>query len=522
MVNEGTCLECAGGGRDEQIVTEAQDEAAKAAIHAFSADVRKVLNDLPTGVMLVDLEGRIVDMNAAALEIFEVQRNQVLGRHPIELFPARDLAGEPVATDDRPLAQPDLASDAPEVILGSLVFPSGDKKWLLARSKLLRSDGVVIGGINTVVDITVETKSRIINQLFRSLMSGIRSHAEEDDLLEHMCKVMVEQGGYALAWVGVAQSDAGRTVRPVASAGNTRFLFDGIMSWSGRDERGLGPTGVAIRTQLPQVANDLCSEPNYDPWRTRAAEHGFGSSLSLPFSIGSTWAVLVLYAEEPFSFDDETAQSLGEMALDFGLGVEHASLRREVSEALERTILAVVDAAEAHHRASAGQARRISELSARMAKQMGLSDQMVELVRLAALAKGVGGVGIPREILDKPSALDPEEEAEMRRHVVIGFDLLSRASMPWPIPQVALEHHERIDGSGYPHGLIGDAICLPARIAAVADCFDKATVPGSSAAAVSDAEAVAEIERRSGLHFDPEVVEALVALTRDGHERPSP
>jgi PAS domain S-box-containing protein len=494
------------------------DDAPRVPIHAFSSDVRKVINELPTGVLLVDLEGRIVDMNNAALEIFEVARSEVLGRHPVELFPAYDLSGALVATDDHPLVHPDPAIDEPEVTLGSVALASGDRKWLLARSRLLRVDGEVAGGITTISDVTAETRARIVNQLFRSLMGGIRQHSEEDDLLEHMCRVMVEEGGYALAWVGVAQSDAGRTVRPVASAGDSGYLFDGIMSWSGKDERGLGPTGVAIRTQLPQVANDLRSQPDFDPWRARAAEHGFGASLSLPFSIGSSWAVLVLCAEAPFSFDAETTRSLGEMALDFGLGVELSSLHREASEALERTLQAMVDLAEVHHRASAGRAERISELSAGLARALGLSDQMIELVRLAALAKGVGTVGIDREVLDKTEPLNPEEASEMERHVLIAFDMLSKASMPWPIPQAALEHHERIDGSGYPHGLVGDAICLPARIIAVADTFDEATEGRPGAPAVAPAEAIAEIEASSGILFDPSVVEALVTTLRDDPE----
>ncbi len=153
----------------------------------------------------------------------------------------------------------------------------------------------------------------------------------------------------------------------------------------------------------------------------------------------------------------------------------------------------------------------VAELSARICKVMGGSAEEVELMRRAARLHDVGKIAVPDAVLLKRGSLSAEEQAIMRRHTTAGSDMLGGSKFPLLIfaEEIALRHHERWDGSGYPDGLKGDQIPLSARIAAVADAFDSLTRDRPYRDAWRKDTAIAEIHRLSGTQFDPEVVEAF-------------
>lgn len=157
---------------------------------------------------------------------------------------------------------------------------------------------------------------------------------------------------------------------------------------------------------------------------------------------------------------------------------------------------------------------RVGRLAARMASILGLAEERVELIRRAAPLHDIGKIGIPDGILLKPDRLTAEEAASMRTHTTIGADILSGSRSPLLrlAEEIALTHHERWDGAGYPRGLAAEDIPLPGRIVAVADVFDSLTHerPYKSAWTVRDA--LIEIEDSAGSHLDPSVVEALLRI----------
>jgi putative two-component system response regulator len=156
----------------------------------------------------------------------------------------------------------------------------------------------------------------------------------------------------------------------------------------------------------------------------------------------------------------------------------------------------------------------MSMLAQRLGFAVGLSAADAELLRQAAALHDVGKVGIPDAVLRKPGKLDPSERRLMQQHTTIGAAILAGSSSPLIrlAETIALSHHERWDGAGYPHGLRGEDIPLAARICAVCDVFDALLSPRPYKAAWPLPEALAELERERGRHFDPALVDAFLAL----------
>lgn len=189
--------------------------------------------------------------------------------------------------------------------------------------------------------------------------------------------------------------------------------------------------------------------------------------------------------------------------------------RREALEALAR-------AAEFRDDETGQHTKRVGELSALIAEDLGLSIDFVDAIRLAAPLHDVGKIAVPDAVLLKPAKLDQNELELMRRHTIIGERVFARTKSPLMVlaQSIAKNHHEWWDGSGYPAGLAGEAIPLEARIVAVADVFDALVHARPYKPAWSLSEAVAEIERCSGTHFDPKVVESFQRVVTRTRELP--
>jgi len=162
-------------------------------------------------------------------------------------------------------------------------------------------------------------------------------HAEnEASLLNNVCQIIVEQGGYKLAWVGFRETDKKKTVRPVAQAGYEEGYLESLkITWANR-ERGRGPTGRAIRTGEPSTAKDILNDPAFAPWRAEALKRGYASSVALPLMIrGETFGALNIYASKADAFDAAEVDLLGELAGDLSFGIKALRARAEQESAEE-------------------------------------------------------------------------------------------------------------------------------------------------------------------------------------------
>jgi putative two-component system response regulator len=190
----------------------------------------------------------------------------------------------------------------------------------------------------------------------------------------------------------------------------------------------------------------------------------------------------------------------------------------ELEEAQVEMLERLAAAGEYRDDATGQHTRRVGDLSAHLAQALGLPDTLVEVIRRAAPLHDVGKIGTSDAILLKPGKLTPTEFEVMKRHTIIGARILSggHSEMTQTAESIAMTHHERWDGSGYPQGLKGEAIPIAGRIVALVDVFDALTHERPYKEAWTVEEAVAEIRRQEARQFDPAVVEAFLRI----HARP--
>lgn len=204
------------------------------------------------------------------------------------------------------------------------------------------------------------------------------------------------------------------------------------------------------------------------------------------------------------------------LASQAAVAIVNAQLDRQLREAHFDTILRLSVAAEYRDTDTAVHLHRMSEYSRAIALGLGLSKEEAELVRFSAPMHDIGKLGVPDAVLRKPGPLTPEEWAQMRDHTVIGARILegSEAEVIKASAIVALTHHERWDGSGYPQGLAGNDIPLYGRIVALADAFDCCSSARVYKPPRSFDESVEAMRASSGTHFDPACVDAFIAAIR--------
>jgi signal transduction histidine kinase/putative methionine-R-sulfoxide reductase with GAF domain len=173
---------------------------------------------------------------------------------------------------------------------------------------------------------------RVLTRFNRTLVRA----REESELLRATCEVLVEAGGYQLAWVGFAEQDPEKTVRPVAQAGYEEGYLETLhITWADT-ERGRGPTGTVIRAGKPVIARHIPTDPSFAPWRAEATKRGYASSIALPLvAEGQPLGALNIYAVEPDAFDAEEVQLLTELADDLTFGIVSLRTRTEHQRAAE-------------------------------------------------------------------------------------------------------------------------------------------------------------------------------------------
>ena len=229
----------------------------------------------------------------------------------------------------------------------------GYREMTLTSRPLADAEQVVTGAIITLTDThDRDAALRALATLSQANRALVRA-TDEDDLLDRMCRALVETGRYALAWYGRAVDDDSQSVGVVASAGRVGYLDQVTVSW-GDNPHGHGPAGRCLRTGTTQVQNRLADDPAYQPWSEAAAQHGFGSTIVLPVRVHEDIdGALMVYAHEPGSFDALAQDLLEDLAADLGYGIERTrsmvalarttDLESEQRQRLQSTLDSMID-----------------------------------------------------------------------------------------------------------------------------------------------------------------------------------
>lgn len=431
-----------------------------------------------------------------------------------------------------------LENDDPYSIDHRILRPDGTERVVHEQAKLFRNDkGEPVRMVGTVQDVTELRHSEMVlqrtNRALRTLSAcneALVRAEDEPQLLDNICRIIVELGDYRLAWVGYAQSDGQKTVRPVARAGYDAGYVDRVAASWAKTLRGLGPVGQAIRQAEPVAVRDVASDENFGPWREAALEHGYASLAALPIMTDDTvLGTLTLYSSTPDAFDKEEFALLQELANDLGYGIGALRIKADREQAVNRlremlyaTIEAMALTIEKRDPYTAGHQYRVAMLAAEIGAEMELEQERIEGLRLAGQIHDIGKIYIPAEILTRPGRLSEMEFELIKAHTTVGYEIVRDIPFPWPVARMVREHHERLDGSGYPDGLSDEQILFESKILAVADVVEAIASHRPYRAALGIDVALEEIETLSGSKYDPGVVDACLRLFRDkGFELPT-
>jgi PAS domain S-box-containing protein len=508
------------------VMTSVPDVNEQQSLHDLSwnfAQDGKVATDLSTGL--------IVDANPAMETLTGYSRAELIGMNVTMLHPESER--EAVEADFRksllrPAPHFDLHIQRKDGRSVPVAIWSSEKFELAGRS-------LVIGELRDITDQQqkehlLSTQNWALSAFSVAAVALGRAHSA-DALLQCICEAITHQSPYVFAWVGIAEDGPDKKIRIAASAGSAAGYLDGLhLSWSADQPMGRGPTGICIRTGELQLVNDTEKSPAFDPLRKRSRKFGIRSSVSVPLRVEGVWrGALIVFGARPNIFEAAPVlvfQHLSEqivhgvraleqqMALHAGLA-DLAKAQKQLSEALTAAVTAIVTAMELRDPYTAGHESRVAEIACAIGKEMGLDEERLQGLQMAAMVHDIGKISIPTEILTKPSRLSKEEYDLIKTHPQAGYSILRDIPFTWPVAEIVRQHHEKLDGSGYPYGLKVDAILPEAKILAVADIVEAMASDRPYRAKLGLEVALAEIKALSGTLLDADVVRVCTDLFRE-------
>lgn len=429
----------------------------------------------------------------------------------------------------------------------TLTTASGEQRvWDFTSAPL----GLLPDGRHIIVSMAADITAQVaIQQQLRRAVRALKTlswssralvHSRsENDLYRSVCAAAVEHGRYKMAWIGLAQDDAMRSIKPVARCGDaTDYLDEVSFSW-GDEPTLMGTSGMAIRTGKPAVANNMEADGRFARFTAAALARGFGSIAALPIfaeqhdsenARHDPIGALVIIAEESDAFDDEELALLSDVAAELSYGVRRlregtrkAEIELDLIEANRRLsvlLKSMTDTmgriTEARDPYTQGHQERVAAVATALAMELGLPAFDIQTIEMASLVHDIGKLGVPAEILTKPSKLTDLEFSLIHEHPQFGYEILKDVPFPWPLAEATLLHHERMDGSGYPQGLKGEAIPLAARVIAVADVIEAMASHRPYRAGLGIGASIQEITKDSAEKYDGRVVGAALRLYEGG------
>ncbi|HEX5773888.1 MAG TPA: HD domain-containing phosphohydrolase, partial [Geomobilimonas sp.] len=272
--------------------------------------------------------------------------------------------------------------------------------------------------------------------------------------------------------------------------------------------RGRSTASAALSRKSSQRVGDLRGRERLSPVDRHLMQAGIRSLFAIPLlSKDRIDGVLLLGDTDAGQFTPESTFTIEKIASQMAVALGNARLYEDLHILFISTVTSLANAIDAKSSWTKGHSVRVMQMSTRLAREMGLSSEVVERVRLGGLLHDIGKIGIIEALLDKPAALMEDEFPPMRLHPEKGVAILAPIEQLRDVIPGILHHHERYDGSGYPAGLKGEAIPLEARIIGVTDAFDAMVAERPYKPGQSVTGALTELRRCAGTQFDPVVVE---------------
>lgn len=421
---------------------------------------RRYVESAPDGIFVSDERGNFTDVNEASCRITGYSREELLNMNMIQLIAPESL------DDAKDHLWKTVETGEAEGIT-AFVKKTGEKRYWNVRAVKL-NDSRFIGFARDLTDLVVS-------------QATLRKSEEEKALILNTTRetIVYYDSDLNIIWANRALAERFGTTMEELIGMNCKDVW----------QHGKKCDDCILRKAL-----DTGSQKD-------------GETTS---EYGTTWSIRAY----PVKDADEKIIGVVELCEDI---TERKHITKKLEAAFEALVRAASDIVSAKDPYTAGHQKSVSDLAVAIGKKMGLDDEICTRLKVAGLLHDIGKISIPTEILTRPVKLSDIEFSLIKEHSRNGYNILKNIDLPWPIADIVLQHHERLDGSGYPEGLKADGIRLESRIIAVADVVEAITSHRPYRKALGIEFALNEIKKNSGRLYDPVVVEACVQVFEDGY-----
>ena len=501
-------------------------KATEVALARSEERFRSAMDTARDAILIFDAESGVLSLwNTAAEQMFGYSKDELVGKPLDEHGP---LPGVRAAA--RAATQPDNANGGGAGHISEQLArdKSGTDFAVELSLSVTQADGnTLVTGIARDIRGRKRAQAELLraNAMYRTISRAneelVRA-ASEGELLRAMCRVLTVEGGFHIVWVGEVAEDASQSIGVLAATGCENCAFD-CLGPTGAEEdrlRSFGATFAAFRTQVPVVCNDVRVDPAREGERARAAQLAYVGVAAFPLHFNQHGrGVLTVYSAEPDAFTSGVIALLRELGNDLAFGVgnlraraDRTSMREQLEASLDQAVAAVASTVEMRDPYTAGHQRRVAVIATALAAELKFSPGQTRGLHLASVVHDIGKIHVPAEMLSNPNKLTDLEFALIKTHSEAGWEILKEITFPWPVAEIVRQHHERMDGSGYPRGLRGDEILPEARVLAVADVVEAMSSHRPYRTGLGILKALQELAHHKGTLYDAAVVDACHSL----------
>lgn len=462
---------------------------------AGKAYTESIISSLVDSLIVVNSNGTIRSINKAALDLLKCQEGELTGQ-PIEtLFAENEIFRGTIFNKllgEKRLLHFDLDyltknnEKIPVSCCGSVIYEDKIISGVVIVCRDMRPVKTLINDLKKSKQELQELSLTLEKKVEERTNDLIRSQEEMLNILKELreSKDKVERG--RINFLNIVENNINGIII-LDYAGLVRYINPAAEKILGRKEEEM----------IGSLFNYI-SSPNDK------------KEIEVVNNAGKTLLLEMLAAETEWEGKNATLVSIRDMSY-----LKTMEELERLKRVYIQTVNALIMSAERRDPYTGGHQRKVARLAINIAQEMKCSNNFVECVGLAGILHDIGKIYVPDKILTKPDKLDREEWDIIKNHPQFGYDLLKHIDFPWPIAQIILQHHERLDGSGYPHGLAGGQILLEAKIIAVADVVEAMSCERPYRPALSIDFVLEEISRNKGSLFDAKAVDACCRLFRE-------
>ncbi len=482
-----------------------------------------LLNTSPVGITFVDKEGKITYANKLAEEILGLSRHEIKERdYNDPRWKIADLDGNTFPEEKLPF---NLVKKHNKPFFGiehAIRWPDGRMVFLsINAAPILDEKGSFQGVVSSLVDITeqkIKEKEReillnmereqisLINmeqEMALNLISEKDFSAKLNKVLEFVTKIIPHDG----ADIALLE---GNFLHVIAIQGYKNSRCRKIVKNLELDlKKYLIEKEAVIKKKaifIPDVYKD-------SRWVKIQGLEWIHSYIKIPFIFeGIVLGTLGLVSEKPNAFNMESIKKIESFVHGISIAIHNYQNYCQLEKTRDDIILAMTRIVETRDPYTAGHQEGVANLATAIAREMGLKNESIEAIRISSLVHDIGKISIPSEILNKPSKLNEIEYSLVKSHPQLGYEILKDISFTYPIAEIVHQHHEKMDGTGYPRGLKGENIMIEARIICVADVYEAMASHRPYRPALGIKAAEEELLKNKGILYDPQCVDACLKV----------